>query len=141
MKKHVLFVCTGNSCRSQMAEAFVNHFLSDRFEAVSAGTEPSSPNPLALQVLEEIGLSHKGARSKHLTEFDDRKFDHVITLCDHANESCPVYFGNTKREHLGFDDPAKASGSPDEIIAEFRRVRDEIGVKVMEYLQKQIISD
>ena len=119
-----------------MAEAIVNRFLGDHFEAYSAGTEPSSPNPLALHVLKEIGIEHKNARSKHLDEFEGREFDHVITLCDHANETCPVYFGKTKRHHMGFDDPAKATGTPDEVLAEFRRVRDEIGVKVIEYLKQ-----
>jgi len=136
MKKNILFLCTGNSCRSQMAEAFVNHFLDDQFTAVSAGTKPSSPHPLALQVLAEIGIVHNNARSKHMAEFDDQKFDHVITLCDQADETCPAFFGDTKRAHLGFDDPAKVSGSPDEILAEFRRVRDAIGITVLEYLQK-----
>ncbi len=134
MKKRVLFLCTGNSCRSLMAEAITNNELGDRFEAFSAGTEPSKPNPKALQVLEEIGIRHENARSKHLSEFDGQDFDHVITLCDNANESCPVYFGKTKRAHLGFDDPAKATGTPEEILAEFRRIRDEIKVKIIERL-------
>lgn len=126
MKKKVLFLCTANSCRSQMAEGITNHFLGDRFEAVSAGTEATSVNPRAIEVLREIGIDISGHISKKLDVFADRSFHYVITLCGDANEKCPLFFGGIQRIHLGFQDPAIAVGGDEEIMAEFRRVRDEI---------------
>ena len=134
MKKRVLFLCTSNRSRSQMAEALVNHDLGDRFEAFSAGTEPGAPHPLALRVLAELGIDHSGARGRHISEFDGQTFDHVITLCDRANETCPIFFGGVRRVHIGFDDPDKADGAEDELPAVFRRVRDEIRKQVEVYL-------
>ena len=136
MKKRVLFICTSNSCRSQMAEALVNHDLGDRFEAFSAGTDPKPPHPLAIRVLSEIGIDHRSARSKSRDEFAGQAFDFVITLCDSANETCPLFFGGVRRAHLGFDDPAKAEGTEEERLAVFRRVRDEIRVQVEAFLTK-----
>ena len=133
-RKRVLFVCTANSARSQMAEALVNHDLGDRFEAFSAGTVPTAPRPEAVAVLAELGIDHSRARSKSIDEFADQTFDFVITLCDGANETCPLFFGGIRREHLGFTDPARAEGTPDEILSAFRRVRDEIRRTVEEYL-------
>ena len=135
-RKTVLVVCTANSARSQMAEALVNHDLGERFEAFSAGTSPTTPRPEALKVLAELGIDHSGARSKSLDEFADRTFDFVITLCDGANETCPLFFGGVKREHLGFEDPAQAKGTEDEILAAFRRVRDQIRQSVENYLRQ-----
>ena len=126
MKKRVLFLCTHNSCRSQMAEGLVNHFLGDRFEAFSAGTEATKVNLLATQVMLELGIDISGHRSKILDEFAGELFDYVITLCGDANEKCPLFFGGVQRTHLGFSDPAKATGSEEEIMADFRQVRDEI---------------
>ena len=134
-RKTVLFVCTANSARSQMAEALVNHDLGERFEAFSAGTSPTTPRPEALLVLAELGIDHSRARSKSLDEFADRTFDFVITLCDGANETCPLFFGGVKRGHLGFEDPARATGTEDEILAAFRRVRDLIRRDVEAYLR------
>ena len=134
MKKRVLFLCTSNRCRSQMAEALVNHDLGERFEAFSAGTRPTAPHPLALRVLAEVGIDHSAARSKSLDEFAGREFDHVITLCDDANEECPVFFGKTRRAHMGFEDPDKATGTEEERLAVFRRVRDAIREKVEVHL-------
>lgn len=134
MKKRVLFICTSNSARSQMAEALVNHDLGDRFEAFSAGTEPKEPHPLAIEVLGEIGIDHRAARGKSTDEFAGQAFDFVITLCDSANETCPLFFGGVRRAHLGFDDPAKAGRSDEEKRAVFRRVRDEIRIRVEAYL-------
>jgi arsenate reductase (thioredoxin) len=134
LKKRVLFLCTSNRCRSQMAEALVDHDLGDRFEAFSAGTEPKAPHLLALRALTEIGIAHLNARSKHLDEFAGQRFDYVITLCDSANETCPVFFGGVRRAHLGFDDPDKASGTEEERLTVFRRVRDEIREQVESYL-------
>lgn len=134
MKKKILFLCTHNSCRSQMAEGIVNHFLGDRFRAFSAGTEATRVNPLAVQVLAEWGIDISLHRSKILDEFAGERFDHVITLCGSANEQCPLFFGGVQRVHIGFDDPSRSTGSQDEILAEFRRVRDEIRKKLTHYL-------
>jgi arsenate reductase len=109
-----------------MAEGIANHFLKDRLEAVSAGTEASCVNPRAIEVLREIGVDISRHRSKSLNEFEGRNFDYVITLCGDANERCPLFFGGVERTHLGFSDPAKATGNEEEIMAAFRRVRDEI---------------
>jgi arsenate reductase len=117
-----------------MAEALVNHDLGGRFEAFSAGTDPKTPHPLAIRVLKEIGIDHGAARSKSIDEFTDRVFDFVITLCDSANETCPLFFGGVRRAHLGFDDPAKAEGSDEKKLTVFRRVRDEIRNQVEAYI-------
>ena len=126
MKKRVLFLCTANSCRSQMAEGLINHFLGDKITAFSAGTEATYVNPIAIQVMKEIGIDISKHQSKNLTAFDGQSFDYVITLCGNANETCPLYIGGTKKTHIGFDDPAKATGTREEVLREFRRVRDEI---------------
>ncbi len=126
MKRRVLFLCTANSCRSQMAEGMANCFFGDRVEAFSAGTQASFVNPTAIEVLKEIGVDISNHQSKVLSVFDGQRFDDVITLCGSANEVCPLYIGGTKRTHLGFDDPAKTSGTKEEVLGEFRRVRDEI---------------
>ena len=134
MKRKVLFLCTGNSCRSQMAEAIVNARLGDEWEAVSAGTEPAGyVHPMALRALAEIGIEHHG-RSKHADEFRDVPFDLVVTVCDDAAENCPVWLGQGKRVHLGFPDPAKATGTEDEVMAVFRAVRDQIAERVGAFL-------
>jgi len=133
VKKKVLFLCTANSCRSQMAEGIVNHFLGDRLEAVSAGTEASFVNPRAIAVLREIGVDISGHRSKNMDEFSGQEFDYVITLCGDANEKCPLFFGGVQRIHLGFPDPARATGSEDEIMAAFRNVRDAVKNALGEY--------
>lgn len=132
--RSVLFLCTGNSCRSQIAEAIVNARLSDHWRAYSAGTVPAGyVHPKAIQVLEEIGIMHKG-ESKSAEQFRDRDFDLVVTVCDDAAENCPVWLGKGKRVHLGFLDPAKAEGTDEEKLAVFRSVRDAIAQKVPELL-------
>ncbi len=137
MKRKVLFLCTGNSARSQMAEAIVNARLGDEWEAVSAGTKPAGyVHPNALRALEEIGITHQG-RSKHADEFRDVPFDLVVTVCDDAAEECPFWLGQGKRVHLGFPDPAKATGTDDEVMAVFRRVRDDIAQKVLALLRER----
>jgi len=133
MNKKILFLCTHNSCRSQMAEGIVNHYLGDRLKAFSAGTEAAFVHPRAIAVMAEIGIDISRHRSKSLAEFDDETFDYVITLCGSAKENCPLFFGGVKRIHIGFDDPAKATGSDEEIMAEFRRVRDEIRHRLLEF--------
>lgn len=139
MKKTVLFLCTANSCRSQMAEGIVNHFFGNELEAFSAGTHASFVHPLAIEALKEIGIDISEKRSKNLSEFDGQKFDYVITLCGDANETCPLYIGGAKKTHIGFDDPAKATGTKDEMMREFRRVRDEIREKLTDFFGKKKI--
>ena len=126
MKKKVLFLCTHNSCRSQMAEGLVNHYLGDYFQAFSAGSEATRVNPLATQVLAELGIDISGHRSKTLDEFVGQSFDYVITLCGDANEQCPLFFGGVQRLHQGFEDPSRLGLSEEDALPEFRRVRDEI---------------
>jgi arsenate reductase len=136
VKRKVLFLCTGNSCRSQIAEAIVNARLGDQWEAVSAGTQPTGAvHPKAIQVLSEIGIEHHG-RSKSADEFRQTNFDLVITVCDDAAENCPVWLGKGKRLHMGFPDPAKAVGTEEEIMAVFRSVRDDISSKIPNLLQQ-----
>ena len=126
VKRKVLFLCTGNSCRSQMAEAIANANFGDQWEAVSAGTQPTGQvHPKALQVLAEIGIHHEG-RSKPADEFRGVKFDLVVTVCGDAAENCPVWLGKGRKVHMGFPDPAKVRGSEEEVLAAFRSVRDDI---------------
>jgi len=136
MNKKVLFLCTGNSCRSQMAEAIVNARYSDEWRAFSAGTRPAGfVHPTAIQVLHEIGIEQRG-ESKSVEQFHDEDFDLVITVCDDANEECPVWLGKGKRVHEGFRDPAKAEGTDEERLAAFRQVRDEMLKKIPALLLK-----
>jgi arsenate reductase len=135
-KRRVLFLCTGNSARSQMAEGLVNHFLGDAWEAFSAGTHPTgSVHPLAIQVMSELGIDISHHRSKPVDEFRNASFDLVITVCDNAAEQCPVWLGSGRQLHIGFPDPARASGSSEEQLATFREVRDAIRQKVLESLK------
>lgn len=132
----VLILCTGNSCRSIMAETLINHLLGDRYLAYSAGVAHSSVNPWAIRVLEEIGIPTSDLRSKNVSEFLNRDdLDLVITVCDHAKESCPVFFKPIPRVHLGIADPAPFSGRADAVDF-FRRTRDEILAKVITYLKE-----
>jgi len=124
-KKKVLFICTHNSARSQMAEAFLRSSYSGDFEAQSAGTEPTGVHPYTLQVMREIGIDISNERSKSLREFLGMDFDYVITVCDQARESCP-FFPGRKIIHKAFEDPARARGTEEEILSTFRKVRDEI---------------
>lgn len=137
MKKKVLFLCTGNSARSQMAEAIVNARLGEEWEAVSAGTQPSGyVHSKALAVLRELGIEHQGY-SKTPDTFREVDFDLVVTVCDDAAEKCPVWLGKGKRVHLGFPDPAKAAGSDEEVTAVFRQVRNAIVQQVPALLRQQ----
>jgi arsenate reductase len=136
MKKRVLFLCTHNSCRSQMAEGLVNHFLGDRFQAFSAGTEATQVNPLAARVMAQIGIDISGHRSKIMDEFAGQPFDYVITLCGDANEKCPLFFGGVERVHIGFDDPSRLNGGDAEVFPEYRRVRDEIKERITQLLSE-----
>jgi len=133
MKQQILFLCTHNSCRSQMAEALVNHYLGDHCQAFSAGTEATRVNPLAVHVLTELGLDTSHQHSKTIDEFAGQTFDHVVTLCGDANEKCPLFFGGVERIHHGFDDPSRLNGSTETVLPEFRRVRDEIKNWIIDY--------
>jgi arsenate reductase len=128
-KPTVLFLCTGNSCRSQMAEGWARHLKADAIEVRSAGVEPSRLSPDAVRVMAEVGVDISGQRSKHVDEFAGRPIDYVVTVCDHARESCPVFPGRAKVVHHVFDDPphlAAQAKSEAERLAPYRRVRDEI---------------
>jgi arsenate reductase len=136
--KRVLFLCTGNSCRSQMAEAIVNAHLSGEWQAFSAGTKPAGyVHPEALQALAEIGIEHHG-RSKSVDEFRGQAFDVVVTVCDSAAEECPVWLGQGRRVHRDYPDPAKATGTEDEITAAFRAVRDDMLESIPALLQSTV---
>jgi arsenate reductase (thioredoxin) len=135
--KRVLFICTHNSARSQMAEGLVNHDLAGKVQAFSAGTDPTSVNPLAVAVMGELGIDISRQRSKSIDEFADQKFDFVITLCDHAAESCPVFFGGVKRIHIGFPDPSGVTGTEAEKHSFFRKLRDQIREEIIEFLSAQ----
>ena len=138
MKRRVLFLCTGNSARSQMAEGLVNHFLGDRWEAFSAGTHPAGyVHPLAVQAMAELGIDISGQRSKSVEEFRGQPFDVVITLCDSAAQECPVWLGPGRAVHMGFPDPAQADGVMADRIDAFRQVRDGIREKVLRYLETE----
>ena len=128
-KVKVLFLCTGNSCRSQMAEGWTRHLKGDVIEAYSAGVETHGLNPNAVQVMGEAGVDISGHKSQHIAEFKDVELDYVVTVCGHANENCPVFPGATRVVHVGFDDPPKLAEkvkSEQEAIDCYRRVRDQI---------------
>jgi arsenate reductase len=125
-KPRVLILCTGNSARSQMAEGLLRHDAGDRFEVFSAGTKPTQVRPEAITVMQELGIDISSHRSKSVDEFAGQDFDYVVTVCDNAKASCPVFPGNTKRIHWSLDDPAAVEGSEEHRRAAFRRVRDEL---------------
>jgi arsenate reductase len=139
-RKKVLILCTGNSCRSLMAEAMINWYLGGSWEAFSAGINPSRPNPRALQVLQELGIPTEGLRSKSVEEFVGRDdLDAVITVCDHANESCPFFPGKVKRLHLSLIDPAPYTDQPDEVaLPVFRAVQSAIRELLFPLLQSML---
>jgi arsenate reductase (thioredoxin) len=129
-QRKILFLCTGNSCRSQMAEAFVNARCGGEWQAFSAGTYPAGyVHPKAIQVLSEIGIEHKG-RSKSVDEFRDIDFDAIVTVCDSAAKECPVWLGLGRRIHQSFPDPAKAKGTEAEVLEVFRQVRGAIAREI-----------
>jgi arsenate reductase (thioredoxin) len=125
-KKRVLILCTGNSARSQMAEGLLRQDAGDRFDVASAGVDPTHVRPEAIEVMQQIGIDISGHRSKSVDEFTGQEFDYIITVCDNANQRCPIFPGNTKRIHWSIDDPASAEGDDDAKLAVFRRVRDEL---------------
>ncbi len=141
MEKKALFLCTGNSARSQMAEGLVNHDFAGAIEAFSAGTEPQGLNKYAVQVMSELGIDISDNTSEHISKYEGQSFDYVITLCDGANENCPVFFGGVKRLHMGFPDPAKATGSDEDILVEFRRIRDKIRARMNGFFESELTTE
>ena len=138
MKRQILFLCTGNSCRSQMAEGIVNHYLGDTWHASSAGVEPAGyVHPLAIQVMKEIGIDISQKVSKSVNNFRNNEFNVIVTVCDGAAKNCPAWLGKGQTTHIGFDDPAYATGSVEERLSVFRRVRDEIRKEILDFLQKE----
>jgi arsenate reductase len=131
-KSRVLFLCTGNSARSQIAEALLRHFFGDRFEALSAGVAPRGLHPLAIEVMREWGIDISAQRSKDVSEFLDQPVDIVVTLCSSARESCPVFPARVRTLHWDLDDPAAVEGTPAERRAAFRRTRDELTGRIRE---------
>lgn len=132
-RKSVLILCTGNSARSQMAEGFLRHVGGITFDIEGAGVSPSQIRPEAIEVMDEIGILLTGHYSKSGDEFVGQEFDYIITVCENAKESCPVFPGNAERIHWGFDDPAAIEGTHKEKIESFRRVRDEITDKLINF--------
>jgi len=139
MKKRILILCTGNSCRSQMAEGFLKSF-DKNLEVFSAGTKPSDKvNPKAIQVMKEIGMDISSGVPEDVDKYLQQPFDYVLTVCDNAKETCPVFIGKVKHQlHIGFEDPADATGTEEEILAVFRRVRDEIKRDFFEFYLKEL---
>ena len=137
----ILILCTGNSCRSQMAEGFLKSFDS-KLKVASAGTEPGSKvHPKAIQIMQELGIDISKNHPKSLNEFLDKSFDYVITVCGSAKETCPIFTGEVKdRFHIGFDDPAEATGTEEFILSEFRRIRNEIQRNFKQFYEEHINS-
>ena len=140
--QRILVLCTGNSCRSQMAAAWLKSFDS-QLDVHSAGTRPAvAVHPLAIQVMAEVGLDLSSKQPKLVDQFLDQAFDYVITVCDSAKETCPVFMGQVRhRLHMGFDAPADATGSDEEVLAEFRRVRDEIKASFRAFYRDHMLSE
>lgn len=136
-RRRVLILCTGNSARSQMAEGLLRAMAGEQMEVYSAGTKPSTVNPLAIQVMKEAGIDISSHRSKHLNEFLHQPFDEVITVCDNAAESCPIFPGPARRTHWSFPDPAAVMGSEARKLGAFRAVRDDIQRKLRDWLAAQ----
>ena len=132
-KKKILFLCTGNSARSQMAEGLVRHFREEEFESFSAGIDPKGVHPKALQVMKETDIDISAQHSKHLDEIKNIEFDYVITLCDHAEKNCPLFFTKGKRIHKAFSDPAAVKGKGEDITASFRIVRDQLKEYILDF--------
>lgn len=132
-KKRVLILCTGNSARSQMAEGLLRHIAGDKFDVESAGVAPSHVRPEAIEATREIGIDISGHRSKSVDEFTSQNFDYIITVCDNAKESCPVFPGKATRIHWSFDDPAAVEGDIETRLAAFRGIRDEIRERLIEF--------
>jgi arsenate reductase len=137
VKTKVLFLCTQNSCRSQMAEGLLRHLAGDKFEAESAGAQPTRLNPDAIKVMSEIGIDISGQQSKDVAQFWGKRISYAITVCDKARERCPIFPGSLWNLHWPIDDPTSAQGSPEERLVVFRRVRDDIARRVQEFVAKE----
>ncbi len=133
-KKKILFLCTGNSSRSQMAEGLMRNLRGDEFDVCSAGSKPKGVHPLAIEVMEEIGIDISSHRSKRLNEYWNKEFDYIVPLCAQANETCPLFPGEGKKIHQGFSDPAALDGTEEERLEVFRRVRDELKDFILSFL-------
>jgi len=133
----VLFLCTENACRSQMAEGLVNHDLAGQVQAFSAGVKPAQVNARAIRVMAELGIDISQHRSKSLDDLAEKQFDLIITVCDQARQQCPIFPGETEVMHIGFPDPAKATGTEEKILAAFRRVRDTLRDELIPLLQRE----
>ena len=135
-KLKVLFLCTANAARSQMAAGIVKHDFGDRIETWSAGTDPKGVSRLAVMVLDEIGIDISGETSEHVNKYTDMIFDYVITLCDDANENCPLFFGGVNRLHMGFPDPPHSNDPTPENLRKFREVRDQIRTEMKGFFSR-----
>ncbi len=138
VRRRVLILCTGNSCRSQMAEGWINHLLAGRWEARSAGTRPAAAvHPLAVRVMAEVGVDISGAQPEHIDAYLEQAWDLVVTVCDSARESCPMFPRSVEQIHVSFPDPAEAAGSEEERMAVFRAVRDDIRARLLPKLVRR----
>lgn len=140
MKKSVLFLCTGNSCRSQMAEGWLKHLGGDDFEVFSAGIEAHGKNPRAISVMREAGVDISNQESEILNPALLNSLDLLVTVCGHADENCPVVPSSCKKEHWPFDDPARSTGSEEEIMDDFRRVRDQIKHRIEQFVYYKLMT-
>lgn len=138
--KNILVLCTGNSCRSQIAEGYLRFFAGDKARVYSAGIETHGVNPKAIQVMADDDIDISAHTSNHVDEYLSIPFDYVITVCDNANEACPFFPGKSERFHQNFPDPAKASGTPEEIINEFKKVRDMIKTYAADFIHDHVQS-
>ncbi|MGO8813105.1 MAG: arsenate reductase ArsC [Terriglobia bacterium] len=136
-RKRILILCTGNSARSQMAEGLLRHDGGAAFEVASAGTKPSHVRPEAIAAMREMGIDISGHRSKSVDEFAGQAFDYVITVCDNAKESCPIFPATTKRVHWSLEDPAAVQGTEEQRLAEFRRVREQLRSLLRQFAQEE----
>ncbi len=137
-KKRVLFLCVGNSCRSQMAEGWLRHMAPERFDVYSAGSIAAGLNPNAVKVMADAGVDISRQRSKRVERFAERRFDYVVTVCDEAHRECPVFLGRAgKRLHWPLEDPAEATGSHEEVFRVFRRVRDQIKARLERFVEEE----
>lgn len=137
MKKKVLFLCTGNSCRSQMAEGWLRHLAGERFDVASAGTHPVGLNPYAVTVMGEAGIDISHHVSERVDSYLAQRFDYVITVCDRAEETCPIFADASTTLHWNFDDPAKATGTYEQQLIVFRKSRDEIGERIRRFITEE----
>ena len=139
MKKKLLFLCTGNSCRSQMAEGYLRDSADELFEVYSAGLEPSIVNPIAIKVMKESGVDISHHTSKDVNQFIGQEFDYIVTVCDNARERCPYFPSRSKKFHHSFPDPAKARGTDEEVMNQFRKVRNVIKEYVKRFIKEEFV--